>query len=120
MAGNGKNDTHSGAEDALKAANDSCFAAWVAFITFCAVVAVSIATTTDRELLFGGTIKLPLIDAALSTSGFYKVAPILLIALHSYFFFQMHLLVKQLPASRALPDDTVIMSSIGIWIAGRG
>jgi hypothetical protein len=85
--------------DLLKAANEAsgkAFALWITFLTVTVYLAISIGTTTDRQLLLAGPVTLPLLAVALPLVAFYSFAPLLFLVLHLYVLMQLYLLARLL------------------------
>jgi uncharacterized protein YjbI with pentapeptide repeats len=91
--------------DLLKAVNEAsgkAFALWITFLTVGTYLAIAIGTTTDRQLLLGGPVKLPLLGVDLPLFAFYNFAPPLFVVLHLYVLMQIYLLARLL---RLFDDD---------------
>jgi hypothetical protein len=88
--------------DLLKAVNEAsgkAFTLWLAFLTVGFYFAISIATTTDAQLLLpssAGTIKLPLLAVDVPVVIFYVFSPLALLVLHLYVLMQIYLLARLL------------------------
>ncbi len=92
--------------DLLKSANDASargFALWVTFLTVEIYLAIATGTTTHKQLLLEGSVKLPLLDVDLPLFAFYVFAPLLFVTLHLYVLVQLYLLARTL----RLLDDKV-------------
>ncbi len=92
--------------DLLKSANDASargFALWVTFLTVEIYLAIAAGTTTHKQLLLEGPVKLPLLDVELPLFAFYVFAPLLFVTLHLYVLVQLYLLARTL----RLLDDKV-------------
>jgi uncharacterized protein YjbI with pentapeptide repeats len=68
--------------EAVRAASGETRTALVTFTAFAVYVAVTVAATTDVQLLIGGTVTMPLLGVGLPIVGFFMVAPLVLLALH--------------------------------------
>ena len=58
------------------------FFLYIGFISYCALTVVS---TTDRQLVIGGVVKLPVINVEVGLTGFFIIAPAIAIILYVYF-----------------------------------
>jgi hypothetical protein len=91
--------------DLLKAVNEAsgkAFALWITFLTVGTYLAIAIGTTTHRQLLLAGPVKLPLLGVDLPLFAFYGFAPPLYVVLHLYVLMQLYLLARLL---RRFDDD---------------
>ena len=91
--------------DLLKAVNEAsgkAFALWITFLTVGTYLAIAIGTTTHRQLLLAGPVKLPLLGVDLPLFTFYGFAPPLFVVLHLYVLMQLYLLARLL---RRFDDD---------------
>lgn len=90
------------AEELLASANDAASSArnlYVTFLVFALYMAITIAATTDEQLLRDAPIKVPLLsDVNLPVSWFYAVAPWMLIVLHADLLLHFTLLGDKLHA----------------------
>jgi uncharacterized protein YjbI with pentapeptide repeats len=68
----------------------------VAFMAVCAYVLVIVFGTTDRDLLIGKWVRLPVVDVEVSLLVFYAAAPILVLLVHSNLLLQLQLLSRKL------------------------
>src|SRR3990172_3210602 len=79
----------------------------VAFILFCIYILVSIASTTDKQLLVCDVrIQLPLISVAVPLVGFYILTPIFLFAYHLAVLINLKLHVNKISAWGGSLADT--------------
>jgi uncharacterized protein YjbI with pentapeptide repeats len=82
--------------EALQSAvNDSATrvsAIWISFLIFSLYLLIAATTVTQRQLLLADPIKLPVLDIELPLWGFFFLAPILFVILHSYVLLQVLLL----------------------------
>lgn len=60
------------------------------YLSFSAYLLLTVIGTTDKQLLIGGTVQLPIINMQVPLIGFFVSAPILLIVVFTYF--QLYLL----------------------------
>ncbi|HWM94766.1 MAG TPA: pentapeptide repeat-containing protein [Thermoanaerobaculia bacterium] len=79
----------------------------ITFIIACLYFGITVASTTHRLLLLGGSLQLPLLGVSISLRGFYFVAPALILGLHVHLLVQYYILVRRLiePRTDALGDD---------------
>jgi uncharacterized protein YjbI with pentapeptide repeats len=84
----------------------------------CAYSWLTIATTTDVELLAGSkALKLPIIDTEIPTVGFYVAAPLLLLAVYCYLHLYLQRLwvgLSRLPAW--FPDGLPLHEKVYPWL----
>jgi len=103
--------------DAIRDAAGAVSGRLVTFLTVGSYVALTVASTTDRHLLLGSEVELPLLNTKLPVSGwsgFFGVAPWLVIALHAAYLFQLSVLgakMRQLDARLALLASTGSLSN---------
>jgi len=78
----------------------------ITFILACLYFGITVASTTHRLLLLGGSLQLPLLGVSISLRGFYFVAPALVLGLHVHLLVQYYILVRRLiePMTDALGD----------------
>jgi uncharacterized protein YjbI with pentapeptide repeats len=75
-----------------KALNDAAGKAsvlWTTFVIFQLYIAIAFGSVTHRDLFLETPIKLPLLNVDLPLTGFFAVAPTLLVILHFYVFLQL-------------------------------
>ena len=85
--------------DLLKAVNEAsgkAFALWITFLTVSVYLAISIGTTTHRQLLLADPVKMPLLAVDMPLFAFYSYAPPLFVVLHLYVLMQLFLLARLL------------------------
>jgi hypothetical protein len=85
--------------DLLKAVNEAsgkAFALWITFLTVGTYLAIAIGTTTHRQLLLAGPVKLPLLGVDMPLLAFYGFAPPVFVVLHLYVLMQLYLLARLL------------------------
>lgn len=70
----------------------------IVFLAATLYTAITVAATTDRQLLLGGAKTLPVIGVDISLTGFFVVAPILLLLLHVALLLDITLLTRRLRA----------------------
>ncbi len=108
------------AEKLLGAVNEAAAAAsrrFAAFLTVCAYVAITVASTTDEMLVKGASlVKLPILDVQIPLTGpfgFYTVAPWLIVLMHSDLLLQLSALGSKIfrfqGETDRLPDDQAIL-----------
>jgi uncharacterized protein YjbI with pentapeptide repeats len=68
----------------------------LAYLAICAYVLVIVLGTTDLNLLIGKLIRLPIVDVEVPLTGFYLIAPWLLVLLHFNLLFQLQILSRKL------------------------
>jgi uncharacterized protein YjbI with pentapeptide repeats len=85
-------------------------------------------STTDRDLLLGKGVKLPVIDVEVPIAGFYTVAPYLVVLVHFNLLLQLQLLSRKLyafddaaPADRAIggPRDRLHIFPYTYYLVGH-
>ena len=85
------------------------FFIYIGFISYCALTIVS---TTDRQLVIGGNVKLPVINVEVGLTGFFIIAPAIAIILFVYF----QLYLRRLEALKAkLRDDCPKMDKMRLY-----
>lgn len=95
--------------DAANSASQHVAALHIAFMALCTYVLVIVFSTTDRDLLLGKGVKLPVIDVEVPIVGFYAVAPYLVVLVHFNLLLQLQLLSRKLYAfDDAVPADRAI------------
>ena len=67
---------------AVKEAAERTATATIGFLAIAAYLGVSVASTTDEQLLVNGNVNFPIVNAGLACRWFYVLAPFLLLALH--------------------------------------
>jgi uncharacterized protein YjbI with pentapeptide repeats len=70
------------AADTLKEGAERTATATLGFLGIAAYLGVSVANTTDEQLLVNGNVNFPIVNAGLACRWFYVLAPLLLVALH--------------------------------------
>ncbi len=68
----------------------------IAFLALCTYVLVIVFSTTDMDLLIGKGVKLPVVDVEVPITGFYALAPYLLVLVHFNLLLQLQLLSRKL------------------------
>ena len=89
------------AERLRQSADDAARLARTLFITFLVIglyIAITIASTTDVQLLKVAPVQLPLLDIGLPIVGFYAVVPWLFVLVHLNLLLQLYLLGRKLHA----------------------
>lgn len=81
---------------AVNAASGKAFALWITFLSVGTYLAITIGTTTHRQLLLAGPVQLPLLGVDLPLFAFYGFAPPLFVVLHLYVLMQLYLLARLL------------------------
>src|SRR5271165_3092141 len=79
-------------EEHLKSLNDAsakCSALWTTFVTLELYLAITFGSITHRALLLEEPVTLPLLNALLPLTGFFFVAPMLLVIFHFYILLQL-------------------------------
>jgi uncharacterized protein YjbI with pentapeptide repeats len=114
--------------DAANSASQHVAALHIAFLALCAYVLVIVFSTTDRDLLLGKGVKLPVIDVEVPIAGFYTVAPYLVVLVHFNLLLQLQLLSRKLyafddaaPADRAIggPRDRLHIFPYTYYLVGH-
>lgn len=79
----------------------------ITFLLACLYFGITVASTTHRLLLLGGSLRLPLLDTFIPVEGFYVVAPLVILGLHVYLLLQYYILVRRLrdPWTALLGND---------------
>jgi uncharacterized protein YjbI with pentapeptide repeats len=62
---------------------------YLIYVGFLAYSALTVVSTTDRQIILNSTARLPLVNVEVSLNGFFIVAP--LIAIFVFFYFQLYL-----------------------------
>jgi uncharacterized protein YjbI with pentapeptide repeats len=97
-------------------------------MALCTYVLVIVFSTTDRDLLLGKGVKLPVIDVEVPIVGFYAVAPYLVVLVHFNLLLQLQLLSRKLyafddavPAGRAIggPRDQLHIFPYTYYLVGH-
>jgi len=103
---------------ALKALSDSARNLLFAVLAACLYCWLTIATTTDVNLLTNHTSSpLPVIQATIPIVGFFIVAPLLLLCISLYFHFYLQRLLEEvasLPA--AFQDGRPLQAKVDTWL----
>jgi uncharacterized protein YjbI with pentapeptide repeats len=84
-------------ENILKAIADASGKAqgyWISFLAVAGYLAVTIGSTTDRQLLLAEPMKLPLFDIRLPLIGFFTLAPVAFVVMHLFILVQVGLLAQ--------------------------
>lgn len=90
----------------VKEISDSAQKLFLALLVGCLYSWLTIAQTTDVELITDrGTTPLPIIQAAIPIVGFYVVAPLILLCLYFYFHFYLQKLWEELGSLPAVFTD---------------
>ncbi len=82
--------------DAANSTSDKIAVLHVAFMAVCAYVLVTVFGTTDLDLLLGKGIKLPVVGVDVPITGFYAVAPFIVLLVHFNLLLQLQLLSRKL------------------------
>ena len=94
---------------AANSASEKVAALHIAFLALCTYVLVIAFSTTDRDLLIGKGIKLPVVDVEVPITGFYATVPYLLVITHFNLLLQLQLLSRRLFAfEEAAPKGEAI------------
>lgn len=81
---------------AANSASEKVAGLHVAFMALCTYVLVIVFSTTDKDLLVGKGIRLPVVDVEVPILGFYAVVPYLLVLVHFNLLLQLQLLSRKL------------------------
>lgn len=84
--------------EAINDAASKASVVWTTFVTLEVYLAIAFASITQRDLLFGTSGELPLLNVKLPLSGFLVVAPTLFVVFHFYLFLTFRLLVSPITA----------------------
>jgi hypothetical protein len=87
-----------------RAVNDSATrvsAIWISFLVFSLYLLIAATTVTQRQLLLAEPVKLPALNIDLPQWGFFFLAPVLFVVLHSYVLLQVLLLGRTTAAYNA-------------------
>ncbi len=68
-------------------------ALWLTFVTFTALLVMTVGTVTHRQIFIEQPLKLPLLNLDLPLVAFFWAAPILFVVLHLYLLLQIEVLV---------------------------
>ncbi|WP_114374050.1 pentapeptide repeat-containing protein [Elioraea thermophila] len=92
------------AKELLAAANETArreATQWFFFVTVMLYLTVAVGSVTHRKLFFDEPIPLPVISVAVPLTGFFVVAPAILVVLHFYVLAQARVLREKLAAAVA-------------------
>ena len=84
-----------------KAANDSAAKVsilWSSIILLCVYIAIATASISHHDLLFDASIKMPVLGIDLPVTGYFAVAPVILLISHVYLLLQLYQLFAKLAA----------------------
>ncbi len=81
---------------AANAASARARTAWLAHIALGAYLFIVVGGTTQRDLLLGASVKLPILQVDLPIVGFYVVAPLVFWLMHLNLLIDLHLLTGKL------------------------
>jgi len=102
----------------VKEISDSAQKLFLALLAGCLYSWLTIAQTTDVELITNrATTPLPIIQAAIPIVGFYVVAPLILLCLYFYFHFYLQKLWEELGSLPAVfPDGRLLHNRTDPWL----
>jgi hypothetical protein len=80
---------------ALNDAAGKASALWTTFVTLEIYLLIAIGSVTHRDLFLETPIKLPLLNVDLPLTGFFVIAPIILLIVHFYVFIQLLALAQK-------------------------
>jgi hypothetical protein len=79
-------------ENALNNGAGKAALLWTTFVTYHLYLAISFGSVTHGDLFLETPIKLPVLNVDLSLTGFFVVAPSILLILHFYVFLKLYAL----------------------------
>jgi hypothetical protein len=81
---------------AAEGASAQARSTWVTFLLFATYLAITVGSTTHRDLFLESPVKLPLLDVELNLFTFYWIAPLFVVIFHLYLLVHLHLLASKL------------------------
>jgi hypothetical protein len=89
-------------KDQLASANEAArreATQWFFFVTVMLYLTVAVGSVTHRKLFLDEPIALPVINVAVPLTGFFVVAPFILVVLHFYLLAQIRVMRRKLAAT---------------------